>query len=98
MTLHPSTRKQIAALRVAIDSMEETRRGYAVGHAAYQSGMRPDVINSGGVEWTGFAFAEDDYNAYARIDAAIRELEDLVEVLSDEGGAMVTQPSLFEQV
>ena len=92
-----STRKQIAALRVAVEALELKRQGYSVGHAAYLSGIRADVA-ANGIEWTGFAFAEEHYNEYVKIEATIRELEDLIEVLEDPGGTVVMQPSLFQEM
>lgn len=76
----------IAALKLAIEALErERRRLHAVGEAAYQHGIRTDVIESDELTGVLFSFAEDGHKGYVEYTRAINELGDLIEVLTDEG-------------
>ncbi len=76
----------IAALRLAIEALtRERRRLHAAGEAAYNQGIRTDVIESDELTGVLFSFAEDGHRSYAEYTKAIQELEDLIEVLTDPG-------------
>ncbi len=88
--------KQVAALKLGIEALTEKRRKYAAGEFAYsRQGLRPVSFDSDGVSGTGFQFTADDHKKYMECDKAIRELEDLIEILTDPGSTKA-QPKLFE--
>jgi hypothetical protein len=77
---------QLKAIDLAIEAIEDVRRRkFAAGDAAYRQGIRKDVIKDKSVTGTGFAWAEDDHNSYVELTQAIRQLEDLKEILVDPG-------------
>ena len=87
--------KQIAAINLAIESLKRERRErYAAGEAAYNQGIRTNKLNGGGVTGELFSFAEDGHNGYMKYTAAIQELSDLIEILTDPG-VEHAQESLF---
>jgi hypothetical protein len=84
--MNNSTRKQIAALKAGIEALrDERRRNYASGEHAYQNGMRKDTLKSEGVEGELFMFAEDGHKNYVLISEHIKQLEDLIDIVSDPG-------------
>lgn len=81
---NPSASKQKAALLLAIDVLKkERRRLHATGEAAYQSGIRKDVIQTEEVSGEMFTFAEDGHIGYVHYSKAIQTLEDLIEIVTD---------------
>jgi hypothetical protein len=80
-----SRNAQLRALAIGIDAIEHVRRErYAAGHAAYMQGVRPDEIK-GKINGIGFAWAQQDHEKYLECSEAIRQLEDLQEILTDPG-------------
>jgi len=78
--------KQIKAINLAIEALKRERRKlYAAGEAAYNQGMRTDVINTNGTTGELFAFAEDGHKGYTEYTDSIQELEDLKDILLDPG-------------
>jgi hypothetical protein len=81
-------KKQIAALRLAIEALEDKRRTkFAVGDGAYRLGVRPDELKGDELKYTGLDFAEKDHKKYQQYTKAIQELEDLIDILEDPGVA-----------
>jgi hypothetical protein len=75
---------QIRAIKLAIGALErERRRNYSVGNAAYCSGIRADVLE-GEITGTMFQWVEDDHKKYDEHTEAIRQLEDMIEILEDD--------------
>lgn len=65
---------QLKALDIAIKCVTDwRRRHYAVGESAYQKGIRD------------LTFAEDGHKHYEEYTQALRQLEDLKEILTDPG-------------
>jgi hypothetical protein len=60
--------KQTQALKIAIKALEKQRRIHSPGKAMYLQ---------------GFESAENEYKRYIECDQAIRQLEDLIEILED---------------
>lgn len=78
--------KQIAAIKLAIESLtRERRRYFAAGDHAYRNGMRAYPINGNAITGVGFGFAEEGHKNYQEYTDAIQQLEDMIEVLSDPG-------------
>lgn len=76
---------QRKSIELAIKALTERRRRYyAAGEAAYQKGIR------------GMTFADDGHKHYTQHSEAIRQLEDLIEILEDAGLVAEHQPSLFK--
>jgi hypothetical protein len=74
---------QIRAIKLAIGALErERRRNYSVGNAAYCSGIRADVLQ-GEITGTMFQWVEADHKKYQEYTDAIRQLEDMIEILED---------------
>jgi hypothetical protein len=66
-------RKQLKAIDLAVKALTERRRKlYAAGESAFQKGI-------------DFTFALDGHRHYDEHTQAIRELEDLKEILTDPG-------------
>lgn len=87
---------QMRAIKIAIDAIEKMRREeYAVGHAAYMQGIRFDEIKDKKVKGVSFAWTHDDYKKYIECTQAIRQLEDLEEILTDPGVKIDEQLSMF---
>jgi len=81
-----ASRRQIAALKYVIElAKEDRRRNYAAGEHAYQHGVRVDKFSGDGIEGQSFGFAEDGHENYVLISEHIRQLEDLIEIISDPG-------------
>lgn len=92
---NPSATKQVPALQLAIEALtRERRRICAAGEAAYRTGIRKNMINSEGVTGEVMSFAEDGHKGYTEYSNAIRELEDLIEIVTDPGPTK-EQPELF---
>ena len=67
------TRKQVSALKLAIQALTYLRRQrYAAGEAAYQKGV-------------DFTFATYGHKHYLEYTHAMDELDDLIEILTDKG-------------
>lgn len=70
----PSLRAQLKAIDIAIKCVTDwRRRHYGPGHWAYESGVRD------------LTFAEDGHRHYEEYSQALRQLEDLKEILTDPG-------------
>lgn len=98
MTTSPATinRRQIQAVHHAIEALESVRqRKYSAGHYAYEHGVTPDVLDDGETTYTGFAWAERDWQEAERIDKDIDELHDLIEMLTETPQAPVVQMEMF---
>lgn len=94
-----SRNAQLKALGIAIDAIEQMRRQkYAVGHAAYMQGLRADEIKDKKITGVGFAWAQQDHKKYVECSEAIRQLEDLQEIITDPGAMVDEQLSMFEEV
>lgn len=90
--------KQIAAIKLSIKALEhERRRLHAAGEYAWQSGIRPDVIDDKDVQGIQFSFAEDGHKGYVQYTEAIGEMDDMLEALQDADATLLTQPALFEE-
>jgi hypothetical protein len=77
---------QLRAIETAIKAVEHVmRERYAAGHRAYLQGLRPDKISAAGVTGTGFEWVVDDHKKYIEHEQTIRQLNDLIEILSDPG-------------
>jgi hypothetical protein len=77
---------QIKAIKLAIETLTEKRRQYASGHVAYtRQKIRPVEIKDTEVRGTGFAWVESDHKRYVEYDEAIRQLEDMIEIITDPG-------------
>jgi hypothetical protein len=70
----PYIQKQLKAIKLAIGALERERRAkYAAGEHAYQrQGIRD------------FTFADEGHKHYAEYTEAIRQLQDLEEIFTDE--------------
>ena len=88
--------KELRALDLAIQALEEKRREYSPGHVAYtRDGIRADEINDKKVSGVGFAWAQEDHKKYLEYDQAINRLEDLKDILNDPGITREQEP-LFD--
>jgi hypothetical protein len=76
--------KQLAAIDLAIDALEDIRRRrHAMGEVAFHKGH-------------DFIFAEKGHANYTKYTQAIQELEDLKEILTDPGVTVeAEQPRLL---
>lgn len=88
-------KKEISALNLAIEALEEKRRRYAAGYAAYQQGIRANKIVDDKVSGVSFAWVEEDHEQYVKYDKAIERLGDLKEILADPGVTR-SQRTLFD--
>lgn len=71
---NPSARKQVAALEAAIKVLKDwRRRHYGPGHWAHESGVRE------------LTFVEDGQKNWEKFTTHIQTLEDLIEIVTDEG-------------
>jgi hypothetical protein len=87
--------QQIAAIHLAIAALErERRRLYAAGNAAYNQGIRTDVVNSDGVTGELFTFAEDSHKGYKEYTDAINALGDMIEILQDPGAVVLRETQM----
>jgi len=78
--------KQIRAIEIAVESIEIVRRQkFAAGEAAYCQGIRSDKIIDDCVSGVSFDWVESDHKKYTEYTQAIRQLEDLHEILTDPG-------------
>jgi hypothetical protein len=83
MTNNPSARKQIAAIKAGIESLDVTRRRYSSGHYAYRQGIRKNQIKDGEISGTVFDWVEKDYKEFEKITDQMAALYDLIEVIED---------------
>ena len=84
----PSLRAHLKAIDIAIKCVTVwRRRHYGPGHWAYESGVRD------------LTFAEDGHRHYEEYSQALRQLEDLKEILTDPGVVVgeMAGPPLFAQ-
>ncbi len=87
---------QIAALKLAVECLErERRRHYAVGDHAWRHGYPADKLDEDGIKLEG-SFAEESHVGWVRYAEAIRQLEDLQEIIQDPGVVTVRQLTLIE--
>jgi hypothetical protein len=78
--------KEIKALKLAIKVLQtERRRHFAAGESAWRAGIRKDIIQDEEIMGVGFGWVEDDHFSYQEYSQAIERLEDLIEILSDQG-------------
>ena len=91
---------QIKALKLAISCLEDHRRkNFAVAHAAYSQGIRPDDIKGNGITGVGFAWVTEGEAHYQEYIDAIRQLQDMIEIITDPGVFVVAaQPDLFSNL
>ena len=88
--------KELRALDLAIQALEEKRREYSPGHVAYtRDGVRADEIIDDKVTGVGFTWAQENHKKYIEYDQAINRLEDLKDILADPGVTRGQEP-LFE--
>jgi len=79
-----SQRDQLKAIDIAIKCIAQVRRKYyAAGEAAYQKGM-------------DFEFAKTGHKHYEEHSQAIRQLEDLKEIITDPGVAIEQEPQQLQ--
>ena len=90
-------RKQITALKLAIESLKrERRRLHAAGDHAYRKGFRTVDLGKGRITGTTLGFAEADHAGYVEYTQAIQQLEDLIEIILDPGANQVKQLELID--
>ena len=76
--------QQIKAIKLAIGSLERERRTkFSAGNSAYLSGIRMSIME-GEISGTSFQWVEDDRKSYEEYSEAIRQLEDMIEILEDK--------------
>lgn len=74
---------QIKAFKLAIEVLQRERRAkFATGNVAYLSGVRGSVME-GEITGAPFQWVEDDRKSYIEYSEAIRQLEDMIEILED---------------
>lgn len=93
------SRKQIAAIKLVIETLtEERRRRFAAGDAAYRSGIRPDKLSDGKITAAPFIWVEHDHAGWNRYSEAIQQLEDLIEIITDPGVTIEPEQISFIEV
>lgn len=91
-----SQTKQLKAIRLAITALTNERRRYSAGHYAYIHGVRADTIKDKRIKGKGFTWAEEDYKTYNNYTQAIKEMHDLIEILTDLGAE--TEPDYQQRI
>ena len=84
------------AVKMAIDALEKERHQFSFGYHAYRNGIKPDVINDEDVTGVMFGTFQRDHQKYVKLDQAVQEMEDLLDILGDEPVEVIKQGNFFE--